>query len=68
MDKSKVLKAAVLITMITLGVFTANSKFNVAEATVILPVADNGRPLKSDGAGHYCCENSGTDCGAACCN
>jgi len=27
---------------------------------------ENGRPLKSNGSG-YCCENSGNDCGAACC-
>jgi hypothetical protein len=61
MDKTQLLKIALLTTSITMGILTANSKFNVAQASL-----DGGRPLVND-QGCYCCMNGGNDCGAACC-
>jgi hypothetical protein len=67
--EKKVVRLVLLSTALTAGILMYTSSFNEAKA-VKAPVAsaENGRPLKSDGNGTYCCENSGTDCGAACCN
>lgn len=65
MNTSRILKMAMVITMITVGLSMANSIFNEAKAN--LPVLPNGRPLMSDGT-RYCCADSGNDCGAVCCD
>jgi hypothetical protein len=62
--EKKIVRLALFSTALTLGMIMYNSSFNTSKATE--PTLDNGRPLKSSGK-TYCCENSGSDCGAARC-